>query len=389
MIECRKYLLHTKRDDVAMSVNDSNDAKRTINTIQALRGIAALMVVLVHFKVYFNMPFYNFGDALFSYGGMGVPLFFIISGFVMTYTHNRTGVHESILFIIKRFSRVYPLYFIATILWLIALKYSVPTAHEFDNYTDIIKSLLFYPLDARNAPNLGLSSLFVGWTLNYEMFFYAVFAVSLAFNRWMWTVFSLAFMTILYIIPSIFSSFSFVTEVEYGFSVAYMSLVTNPIIINFLAGVLIAKLVDFVDFSKVSKSSLTWLVFAVVTAFAWQYFSGFRAGWGFLQWGLVSAALVFVCVIYESRFGFVCAPLTYLGSISFSVYLLHPFVKELLQIIFIESGHEEYAGGPLMGLLIVSSTILVAHVSRNFIEVWLSNKVRDFLLTRSMIAKIA
>ncbi|HCR2010196.1 TPA: acyltransferase [Enterobacter asburiae] len=372
-----------------MSVNDSNGAKRTINTIQALRGIAALMVVLVHFKVYFNMPFYNFGDSLFSYGGMGVPLFFIISGFVMTYTHNRTGVHESILFIIKRFSRVYPLYFISTILWLIVLKYSVPTAHEFDNSTDIIKSLLFYPLDARNAPNLGLSSLFVGWTLNYEMFFYAVFAASLAFNRWMWTIFSFAFMTILYIIPSIFSSFSFVTEVDYGFSVAYMSLVTNPIIINFLAGVLIAKLVNIFDFSKASKSSLTWLVFAVVTAFAWQYFSGFRAGWGFLQWGFVSAALVFVCVIYERRFGFVCAPLTYLGSISFSVYLLHPFVKELLQIIFIESGHEEYAGGPLMGLLIVSSTILVAHVSRNYIEVWLSNKVRDFLLTRSMIAKIA
>lgn len=365
-----------------MQYNYKRKHENVINTIQSLRGIAALMVVMVHFKVYFNMPFYNFGDALFSYGGMGVPLFFIISGFVMTHTHNKRGINESILFIIKRFSRVYPLYFIATILWLIALKYSVPTAHEFDNSSDIIKSLLFYPLDARNAPNLGLSSLFVGWTLNYEMFFYAVFAVSLAFNRWMWVVFSFAFMTILYIIPSIFSSFSFVTEVDYGFNIAYVSLVTNPIIINFLAGVFIAKLVNVVDFSNASKSSLTWLVFAAITAFLWQYFSGFRAGWGFLQWGIVSAALVFVCVIYERRFGFACSPLTYLGSISFSVYLLHPFVKEFIQIVLIESGHESYAGGPLMGILIVASTILTAHYSRIYIEVRLSNYIRDILTSR-------
>ena len=40
MIECRKYLLHTKRDDVAMSASALNTNK-TLNSIQAMRGIVA------------------------------------------------------------------------------------------------------------------------------------------------------------------------------------------------------------------------------------------------------------------------------------------------------------------------------------------------------------
>lgn len=153
-------------------------AKSTINSIQALRGIAALLVVAFHFREGVNLTFPNVGDKLFINGSVGVDLFFLISGFITFYIANNLndGAASSWEFIVKRICRVIPLYYIITLLS------PGKTLHSLYN---VGRSLLFIPLDgSKTGPMYGYASIFVGWTLNYEMLFYAMVAIAIMFGRW-------------------------------------------------------------------------------------------------------------------------------------------------------------------------------------------------------------
>jgi peptidoglycan/LPS O-acetylase OafA/YrhL len=79
--------------------------------LDTIRGIAALMVVLYHYSVRYEYPV----NPLISFdiGKYGVQLFFIVSGFVIILTLNKTA--HAIDFIVFRFSRLYPAYWVAII----------------------------------------------------------------------------------------------------------------------------------------------------------------------------------------------------------------------------------------------------------------------------------
>jgi hypothetical protein len=115
------------------------------------------------------------------YGEIGVDVFFVISGFVMApVTHGLPpGVRSARSFMAARFARVVPLYWIPTALFiaLVAFVPGVPDAFDHARVSawHTLSSFLFLPSISWTgiaAPVLG-----VGWTLNYEMWFYAVFAV--------------------------------------------------------------------------------------------------------------------------------------------------------------------------------------------------------------------
>ena len=77
--------------------------KNRLLELDALRGIAALMVVLFHFTM--DRPEMYYG---FKYGVTGVDFFFIISGFVIFLTLSSTKNWKD--FVVSRFSRLYPTY---------------------------------------------------------------------------------------------------------------------------------------------------------------------------------------------------------------------------------------------------------------------------------------
>ncbi len=146
--------------------------------IQILRCIAASLVVVEHasnnvIRHWTNAP------VMPAYGEVGVYLFFGISGFIMlsTQANERADIVQAVNFFIRRLLRVLPIYVFATSLQFIN-KFRYGPDYNFLNY---LKSLLFIPYigDGGNfRPILGQ-----GWTLNYEMFFYFVFAISLLFSR--------------------------------------------------------------------------------------------------------------------------------------------------------------------------------------------------------------
>ena len=124
-----------------------------IDSIQLLRFLAALAVIGVH------LPLINAG-------GFGVDIFFFISGFIISYVTIRGRDH----FLLKRIIRVVPIYWLLTF-GVFGLAAIAPTLlnNTTADLVHLAKSLFFVPFD-KNGSGL-FPVLFVGWTLNYEMFF--------------------------------------------------------------------------------------------------------------------------------------------------------------------------------------------------------------------------
>jgi exopolysaccharide production protein ExoZ len=155
----------------------SKDGHLVIVPIQYLRAIAALMVVWHHSLI--QVPGVAQFIVLPEFGPSGVDLFFVISGFIMLVTTAGKEVTPA-EFIRLRVIRVVPLYWLMTLLML-GCAIVAPMAFKTLQFspTAVVKSLLFIPYDSLSFPGQAWPVLVPGWTLNYEMFFYALFAASL------------------------------------------------------------------------------------------------------------------------------------------------------------------------------------------------------------------
>lgn len=152
-----------------------------VDAIQVLRLFAALLVVIDHGLGSFIRAGVLSLEPEFAWiiGGYGVKIFFLISGFVMVHSMvDRFGTpHAPRDFLIRRTVRIAPIY------WLVSLLVVIKGFVKQEPYTwqEILASVLFLPYagsDGDVKPIYG-----VGWTLNYEMLFYAAFAVCLLFRR--------------------------------------------------------------------------------------------------------------------------------------------------------------------------------------------------------------
>ena len=162
--------------------------KKLLYYVQCLRGLASLLVCGFHTRYWINLNDNSeLGNFLFGKGVYGVELFFIISGFIMIYTtkdnYLQSQYKYSISFIKKRIIRIVPLYTILTIIWYIIFIDSF----NWNVFIKIIKSIMFIPYNE-------LPILYLGWSLNYEMFFYLIFAISLLFRHYKYIVLLIFFM---------------------------------------------------------------------------------------------------------------------------------------------------------------------------------------------------
>ncbi len=185
-----------------------------------LRAIAALGVVLFH----------CLGDAGwdFNLGAAGIHLFFTLSGFMMWTIAGESDIRP-VAFLLGRIRRIVPMYWLATAV-AVASTYVVPGFfyQATRQVSPIVKSLLFIPqigVDGGMFP-----VLFQGWTLQYEMFFYLVFALCL-----------LAPVRIR--LRLLFATFSALAVAGMIFKPSSPALhtYTDPICLEFLAGALVAR----------------------------------------------------------------------------------------------------------------------------------------------------
>jgi exopolysaccharide production protein ExoZ len=358
----------------------ANVKQKSIGFIQGFRGIAALIVVLWHGSRFVS-PYGSggIGDRLFFQGAsMGVDLFFLISGFVMVIT-TKTNAHLG-EFAVKRLTRILPIYIFLTLSYVFIAKGGWQYLDNFKESSLLIHSLTFIPASGAPAPPFTFPTLPVGWTLNYEIYFYFVFGVSLVFGRMRWAFFFSYFVLTLVAVPVFFSTFTLNPFCDYGFRITYVDLLTNPIIWMFVAGVLVGLLYT-------SRITITpgfyahFILFAAVGLVVWQYMSEFRANHGIAMWGLSLVPLmVSFALIDKSNPVRIPGWLRYLGDISFSLYLVHPIVQEGLQNKMVALGLGVYATGWSMLFATTWLSVVLACLSHRYIEVKLGTLLKDALL---------
>lgn len=283
----------------------------TVVTVQYLRAIAASLVVFHHamappaLQSHYQHPF----------GEFGVDLFFVISGYIMWAT-TAGGRRGPAKFWMARIVRIVPLYWLYTTLFL-AAAYLVPKALFTQPGLDpifVLKSYLFVP--AVHPHFGGVVPLYtLGWTLNYEMFFYLVFGACLLIGRRdIRLAVLMAALVFLVLVGRIAAPPGPV-----------LATYTNPILLEFLAGVALASVGGRLQRCPAMLGAIlitlgvAWLVCVVLSHAPLERIIGY----GIPAAIMVAGGLVLerFARAYTSRLGLL------LGDASYSIYLAHPFAQ--------------------------------------------------------------
>jgi exopolysaccharide production protein ExoZ len=302
-------------------------AQERLDSIQILRAVAALAVLIGH--TYFEVAWFAVGlyheptiplPFALRYGAAGVDLFFVISGFVMVSSSEDLFGKESgsLIFAGRRILRIAPLYWVATTLVILQLWHiggSLTQEHVSPICT--LASYLFVPCE-RTAGDTLNPILGVGWSLNYEMFFYAIFALCMMLTRRRAVI---ALVATLLLFASLRDQMPTRT----------LNYLADSIIIEFAFGAVIGLL--YREGFRLSRTLALATLIAGVLAFAIPSFFGV---WPFerwadyrpLIWGAPFALILAGAVFAEARspLGSGWAAAALIGDASYSVYLFHPAV---------------------------------------------------------------
>ncbi|PTT20412.1 hypothetical protein DBR28_20795, partial [Chryseobacterium sp. HMWF028] len=285
-----------------------------LNNLQILRGISALLVCCFHFRETINLPGLNLGDLLFKKGSIGVPVFFIISGFIMAFTtqkinFSKDSFQQIILFYKRRVIRIVPLYYLLTFAAMIPGGSFLLYFYGSGLY-ELIHSLLFLPT-RKEFP-----VLFLGWSLNFEMFFYLIFGLSLFFKEKRYY-----FIAGFFILTSILGSFI-------QFENPYLQMVTHSLNLYFVVGILFALLLNKYT---IPKNWATIISIIGISSFILVLLSIIPIDNDWVKLAVISM-FVFSFLTFDYIFHFKGNKfLIFLGDISYSLYLSHPFVEIVLK----------------------------------------------------------
>ena len=333
-----------------MSIPPTSEHKHTYTGIQALRFVAAMLVVLAHSTAMVNERMHL---DMFKWraGWSGVDIFFVISGFVMAISSG--GLMQRVdgwkIFITRRLIRIVPLYWVATTIKLATIL--VLPSLALDSPLELwntIASYLFIPtFDDKSL--LAAPLLKVGWTLNYEMLFYAIFTMALFLGKsplkFTAAIFALAVAINIFSTPSV--------PFLYGF--------LEPILMEFVMGMLVAKLcmrvntinavlniearhgaknfIDkFIQYISTTKVGAIIGAIAVLASFTIMFNCAQQPmWWRWAYWGLPSMVIVTVVALSEPALRKVIPKLlATLGDSSYSLYLFHTFTVPLLGTLMLK-----------------------------------------------------
>jgi len=283
-------------------------------------------------------------------------------------------------FLRRRIARIVPLYWLLTTLFLLTL---LLTPHMLSSAApsiiDILKSYFFIPY-VHDAAEMIQPVYKLGWTLEYEMFFYFAFALVLI-------------LPMHHAISAIALLFTGLTALGVWLAPApgLVSFWTHPIILEFVMGACIAAL--YVNGRRLSAVQGGLFATVGILGFAAAAMSDFDAHglWRPLLWGLPAALIVTASVLYEIRAAAQPAMrwLIGLGDASYAIYLLHPLIVRALRVIW-DRAHANSVLSPwvfvILGLAIIIPTSLWVH---RWIEQPMTKKAQRLLGSRKDSAALA
>lgn len=304
--------------------------------VQALRGLAALMVVLVHSRSVLmgTAAGRDIADQVFLPMAMGVDLFFIISGFLMVWTtrdFDGTRLYAW-TFLVKRFARIWPLLAVMTPVALL-VEHGPGGLLDRSLVLAYLEGLAFIPHDPAASGIYFRMAVGVAWTLCFEWYFYLVFALAMLFGRWRYLAMAAWFALTLLAIPLSRGNYSLQVAAQAPVTWSrYANLPINPIVWDFVAGMaagwLYGSRFRIRSAGTICAATALWLF---VLAMAWTPW-GMASFFGPQGWG-APLAVLFVGLALLDKADAIRVPrwTVWFGGISYSLYLVHVYVFQLLQ----------------------------------------------------------
>jgi peptidoglycan/LPS O-acetylase OafA/YrhL len=295
--------------------------KTKIPQLDAVRALAILVVM-----------FHNSGQLqpLFAQGWMGVDLFFVLSGFLITGilvdTRQSEGYFKN--FYARRCLRIWPLYYSILLLMFVA----VPLLRPVQGHTILEKSSPWwaYPLYLQNflvaIPTQGAGPLGVTWSLAIEEQFYLVWALVVRFcsNAQLRRI----AITVICASPLL----RFVLSLHYAYTHIYSNVFCR--LDGLMAGALLALVVRSENFVPSRYTKGAWILLLVTAPLA-LVLASFSVQWiVFSASAIASALFVYVALFSEQNtFHAVMSNrfLTYTGTISYGLYLLHKIPLDVVK----------------------------------------------------------
>jgi exopolysaccharide production protein ExoZ len=330
--------------------------------IQYLRGLAAVLVVYAHLNTQTLRisPDHHLPYA--SMGIWGVDIFFVISGFIMYIAAVEIDAKPG-HFLLRRAIRIVPLYWSLTAL-IVAGAYVAPTMF-FSTRLDashILASFLFLPW--RNPAYDGYWPVLIpGWTLNYEMYFYAALAIGLFAPRRLRVILTSAIVI------------GVLVAVQISKSTEPVSFYGNDIVIEFLFGLLAGY-----TFRRARPLGaplgvlLIGLAFCLVMWMADMESVPRSIAYGIPAMMIVLGSLQLEGMAKHATF----RPALYLGDISYSLYLTHVVTLPMATAIFVRLGtHYGFDASPSYPFVATLWALLLASLVYLAIEKPLTRKLRE------------
>lgn len=332
-----------------------NSRLERLSQIDALRGVAAVLVLLFHFTVrfweqyghdevfFFNVPF----------GQYGVDIFFVISGFVIFLTLHRLA--NSIAYIKSRFLRIFPLFWCVVLFEIVVQLYIAPA--EMSKGLSHFEMLANFSLVHQYFYIPSINGVY--WTLAFEFSFY--FWILVCFKLvpehrrelivFLWVLFSVA----VFMIDDYFLQSGIPYRLQLVFLLCYSHL--------FAAGIVLYC--SYRD--KLTRLRVLMLIFFIVSHF---YIHGSLAG------VMAITAIVAVYLASHNALWFLQNRVAiYLGTISYSLYLVHQNIGHIVMKRVFVAGYGQIEAMVLaIAISILLASALTFLFERPFIKLVRHNR---------------
>lgn len=331
---------------------------KQLKSLQALRALAALSVVYYH-----TQHFPNFGV-------FGVDLFFVISGFVISWVAE--GKRSILEFSLNRITRIVPLYWtLTTLLMILAFLRPELLNSTTANWSNYFKSLFFVPYYKENGVLHPM--LAVGWTLNYEMLFYLCTVLGLVFTQ------KHLFFRVSALIFLLWSISHFLPEAS-----PLQNFLSSELPFEFLLGMAVWKYRNF--FLKPRLTWGAWLLIALLAYFFMAYSEIRGLSNRLLIFGIPSSITLISFLQLESSL--LTLPkrlvdgIVHLGDASFATYLSHLYIVEWMRKI-ISVHFPVFSMNTILGVIAALSLSLL---TGSLVYIFLDKKLVQY--TRGLMRKV-
>jgi peptidoglycan/LPS O-acetylase OafA/YrhL len=307
-----------------------------IRNLQALRIYAAIPVILYHTN--FRLP------GVRPIGIFGVHMFFLLSGYIMASICDT----DSTAFVRRRLIRIIPMYWTLTLL-LYSVAWKFPHLMNATRAlpSELLKSLFFVPFQKSNG--LYQPILFVGWTVNYEMFFYMMLSVAILINKRRAALLGACLMLGVMAVCSFFTATSSIARFY-----------SNTVLLECILGLIAYYCVRTVSTRLTPAMKPALLVLAIGSLIllpSIEEFGVFAHRADILRYGPVSFVLICsVCLLALMGADFKAGVVVLLGDASYVMYLTHPYIEEFLDRVvgrFVPIFHIDKPVGCLIAMAFV------------------------------------